>query len=87
MLAMSMDRVLVVGALLIGIVFVREHWFVLSAVVFSIALSAYIAYTNVGIGAEFTPYVVLARLVAILGVTFMMNLIRIIATSGKDGIS
>lgn len=85
MLAMIMDPVLVIGALVIGTVFVREHWLVLSAVVFSIALSAYIAYINVGIGVGVTPYMVFVRLVAILGVAFIVNLIRIIATSRKDG--
>ena len=81
MLAMATDPVLIVGSLLIGASIVRQYWLILCAVVFSVALSAFVAYINSAMGVQFTLYMVIVRFITILGIAFIANFVRIAATS------
>jgi hypothetical protein len=81
--AMTTDPLLVLGAVVIGAVALRQRLLLPVAVAFAVALSLYIAYANASLGAKFTPFVVSVRVIAVLTIAYLANAIRLLADLNK----
>jgi len=80
--AVSLDPALLIGALIIGASTKSSKLLLGIAIPFAILFSAWIANMNAHLGATLSPFVIVVRIVAVVGIAYVSNAIRI-AVAGE----